>query len=274
VDTETLWSSQPYVGGWPISNYLARGVSDRSGGMGGYRVGAWSLGSHPWPVGYKGRSKCPPARHIGAGRAALASESCEARASSAPSRRSPPWSSTRVGAWTPRWLGGGHRADLRHVVDLLPHSVRRHPAGPPRARIPVGVRAHPDLHGHRGHRRGAARRGLLHRGPGPYQRRSDRAQHGRPGGGVRAHVLRGLHLPGQGGDPFHISLLVGTAVVLAAAVWMAAAGVPVAWCLLIVMLAPAVTVVGYEAPGLLPPGGGPGPKPVAGLRPSDAETGV
>jgi hypothetical protein len=48
-------------------------------------------------------------------------------------------------------------------------------------------------------------------------------------------------------DPFHLGLLVGTAAVLAAAVWMAAAGVPMAWCLLVVMLAPAVTVVGYEA---------------------------
>jgi low temperature requirement protein LtrA len=51
------------------------------------------------------------------------------------------------------------------------------------------------------------------------------------------------------GDPFHIGLLVGTAMVLAAAIWTAAAGVPMAWCLLIVMLAPAVTVVGYEALG-------------------------
>src|SRR5262245_10572959 len=44
-------------------------------------------------------------------------------------------------------------------------------------------------------------------------------------------------------------LLAGTAVVLAAAVWMAAAGVPMAWCLLVVTLAPAVSVVGYEALG-------------------------
>jgi low temperature requirement protein LtrA len=51
------------------------------------------------------------------------------------------------------------------------------------------------------------------------------------------------------GDPFHLGLLVGTAAVLAAAVWLAAAGVPMAWCLLVVTLAPAVTVVGYEALG-------------------------
>jgi low temperature requirement protein LtrA len=50
-------------------------------------------------------------------------------------------------------------------------------------------------------------------------------------------------------DPFHLGLLAGTAAVLVAAVWLAAAGVPMAWCLLVVTLAPAVTVVGYEAVG-------------------------
>jgi low temperature requirement protein LtrA len=51
------------------------------------------------------------------------------------------------------------------------------------------------------------------------------------------------------GDPFHLGLLVGTAAVLVAAVWMAAAGVSMAWCLLVVTLAPTVTVVGYESLG-------------------------
>jgi low temperature requirement protein LtrA len=50
-------------------------------------------------------------------------------------------------------------------------------------------------------------------------------------------------------DPFHLSLLAGTAAVLVAAVWLAAARVPMAWCLVVVTLAPAVTVVGYEAVG-------------------------
>jgi low temperature requirement protein LtrA len=50
-------------------------------------------------------------------------------------------------------------------------------------------------------------------------------------------------------DPFHLGLLAGTAAVLVVAVWLAAAGVPMAWCLLVVTLAPAVTVVGYEALG-------------------------
>jgi low temperature requirement protein LtrA len=50
-------------------------------------------------------------------------------------------------------------------------------------------------------------------------------------------------------DPFHLGLLAGTAAVLVAAVWLATSGVPMAWCLLVVTLAPAVTVVGYEALG-------------------------
>ncbi|MEU6661902.1 low temperature requirement protein A [Streptomyces sp. NPDC046821] len=50
-------------------------------------------------------------------------------------------------------------------------------------------------------------------------------------------------------DPFHVLLISLTLAVLLAAVLLAAAGVPVAVCLLIVMLAPVVTVVGYETVG-------------------------
>jgi low temperature requirement protein LtrA len=50
-------------------------------------------------------------------------------------------------------------------------------------------------------------------------------------------------------DAFHILLLVLTAIVLAAAVWLAAAGYSMANCLLVVTLAPMVTVVGYELVG-------------------------
>jgi low temperature requirement protein LtrA len=50
-------------------------------------------------------------------------------------------------------------------------------------------------------------------------------------------------------DPYHLGLLVGTAACLVLAVVLAAAGVSVAVCLLVIMLAPAVTVVGYEALG-------------------------
>jgi low temperature requirement protein LtrA len=50
-------------------------------------------------------------------------------------------------------------------------------------------------------------------------------------------------------DPFHLLLLAVTAVVMGAAIAMAAAGVDMAVCLLVVTLAPAVTVVGYEVVG-------------------------
>lgn len=48
---------------------------------------------------------------------------------------------------------------------------------------------------------------------------------------------------------FHMLLLALTAVVLVACPLLAAAGVAVTWCLLGVMLAPAVSVIGYEAYG-------------------------
>jgi low temperature requirement protein LtrA len=51
------------------------------------------------------------------------------------------------------------------------------------------------------------------------------------------------------GDPFHIGLLAGTAAVLALAVTLAAWGVPLTRCLIVVMAAPVVTVVGYELVG-------------------------
>ena len=50
-------------------------------------------------------------------------------------------------------------------------------------------------------------------------------------------------------DPFHLLLLALTLVVLVVAVWLAAAGISMANCLLVVTLAPMVTVVGYELLG-------------------------
>ncbi|MER7558587.1 low temperature requirement protein A [Nocardioides sp. NPDC126508] len=50
-------------------------------------------------------------------------------------------------------------------------------------------------------------------------------------------------------DPFHILLIAITAAVLVASIALAAAGVPVSWCLIVVALAPVVTIVGYEAVG-------------------------
>jgi low temperature requirement protein LtrA len=52
-----------------------------------------------------------------------------------------------------------------------------------------------------------------------------------------------------GRDTFHALMVTLTAVVLAAAVWLAAAGVSMAVCLLVIMLAPVVTVVGFELYG-------------------------
>jgi hypothetical protein len=50
-------------------------------------------------------------------------------------------------------------------------------------------------------------------------------------------------------DPLHLALLAGTAACLALAVVLAASGVSVVICLLVISLAPAVTVVGYETLG-------------------------
>jgi low temperature requirement protein LtrA len=50
-------------------------------------------------------------------------------------------------------------------------------------------------------------------------------------------------------DPFHVGLMVATAALLVLGVALAVAGVDVAVCLLVLMLAPAVTVVGYETLG-------------------------
>jgi low temperature requirement protein LtrA len=50
-------------------------------------------------------------------------------------------------------------------------------------------------------------------------------------------------------DPFHIWLLVGTAIVLVTSVVLAAAGVGMALCLVVLMFAPVVSVVGFELVG-------------------------
>lgn len=50
-------------------------------------------------------------------------------------------------------------------------------------------------------------------------------------------------------DPFHLALLAATAAVLVLSVVLAAAGAGVAACLVVLMFAPVVTVVGYETVG-------------------------
>jgi low temperature requirement protein LtrA len=51
------------------------------------------------------------------------------------------------------------------------------------------------------------------------------------------------------GDPLHVGLLAGTAGLLVVAVGLAEAGIGLAVCLIVVMAAPMVTVVGYELAG-------------------------
>lgn len=50
-------------------------------------------------------------------------------------------------------------------------------------------------------------------------------------------------------DAFHVMLAVGMAAFLIAGVLLAAAGVPMGWCLFVVMLSPFVVAVGYETAG-------------------------
>ena len=50
-------------------------------------------------------------------------------------------------------------------------------------------------------------------------------------------------------DPFHLTLLAATAAVLGAAVVLSHQGLSLAWSLVVVALAPVVTIVGYEALG-------------------------
>jgi low temperature requirement protein LtrA len=68
--------------------------------------------------------------------------------------------------------------------------------------------------------------------------------------GVFAFALFALHAYLlHSGDPFHVALLAGTAAILAVAVLLASVGLPMAVCLAVLMLAPLVTVVGYETVG-------------------------
>lgn len=61
------------------------------------------------------------------------------------------------------------------------------------------------------------------------------------------YLLHALLL--SAGDRFHILLIGLTAAVLLAAALLAVTGAPLAVCLIVVMLAPFVTVVGYETLG-------------------------
>ncbi len=53
----------------------------------------------------------------------------------------------------------------------------------------------------------------------------------------------------RGFDPFHVALFLGTIAVLGVAVLLAANGLSLGWSLIVVMLAPVVTIIGFEALG-------------------------
>jgi hypothetical protein len=50
-------------------------------------------------------------------------------------------------------------------------------------------------------------------------------------------------------DPFHVLLIAVSAVIVVGSVLMAAVGVPLVWCLVVLSMTPWVTVVGYETVG-------------------------
>ena len=50
-------------------------------------------------------------------------------------------------------------------------------------------------------------------------------------------------------DAFHVVLAAGMTLFLAAGVVLAVAGLPLGWCLFVVMLSPFVVAVGYETAG-------------------------
>jgi low temperature requirement protein LtrA len=68
--------------------------------------------------------------------------------------------------------------------------------------------------------------------------------------GIYIFTLYGIYARFTGhADPFHLTLLAGSGVVLVLSVALAALGVSVAACLVVLVLAPVVTVVGYETLG-------------------------
>ena len=50
-------------------------------------------------------------------------------------------------------------------------------------------------------------------------------------------------------DAFHVALAAGMTLFLAAGVVLAVAGLPLGWCLFVVMLSPFVVAIGYETAG-------------------------
>ena len=118
-----------------------------------------------------------------------------------------------------------------------------------RAGVRLRLRPPADLRRARGDGRRPARRRLPAGGRGEDRRRGDRAQRRDPGRRLPAGALRLYSLLFRTHDPFHLLLLAATAAVLALVIVLAVAGVSMAVCLLVLVLAPVVTVVGYETLG-------------------------
>ena len=122
-------------------------------------------------------------------------------------------------------------------------------ARPPRPVLRLGLRS--DAHRRDCRDRcGPACRRLFYRGQGPYQRAGDRAHRRHSGQRLSAVDLQPLSLSGAAirFSPLSGELL-ATAAVVAVAVMAAVSGISMAACLVILMFAPAVTVLGYEIVG-------------------------
>ena len=153
--------------------------------------------------------------------------------------------------------GGRHRADLRHVVDVFRGAAGRPAARPPRAVVRVRLLPHRDVRRHRGDRRGPARRRVLHRAPF----RARLGRDGVGGGGARGRLHRRRSTSSTcfwcgrwtfppaaaGADRWRC---------WSSRCWLAAAGISMANCLLVVTLAPMVTVDRLRGAGAPACGGG------------------
>ena len=135
------------------------------------------------------------------------------------------------------------------LVDVLRDSMGRRPPSPPRAGVRLRVRPHRDLRVARRDRRGAARCRLLLEHETTIGPTATVASTTIP---VAVYILALYAIYAaftRHADPFHLSLLAGTAAVVVLSVVLAALGVGVGICLAVVMFAPVVTVLGYETLG-------------------------
>ena len=139
--------------------------------------------------------------------------------------------------------------DVRLVVGVLHRAVGRAARPPPRARVHLRLRAPVRLRLDRRHGRRTARRRLRAGGRGGDRAGRGRAQRRDPVRRVRRGLLHPVLGAHAGPRPVPRRADRGDDGLLALSVVLAAAGVSVAVCLVVLALAPAVTVVGYETLG-------------------------